>query len=390
MHKVLVACLENWDTLQEVPYVLSKGDCIVDVYCSKKSWLIRNSFFTTWIESSDNIETYIKELSALAENKETPYDWIIPADEKLLKILNDTITSEELFYKLLPLSKIENREMLGSKAGLSTFCEHHNIASPKYIIYDHKTTFNENSFQLNYPVLLKQDLSWGGGGILYCENKESFKANLLKTNPQYNTIIQEYITGKDIGVEALFCKGKLVEYNASEVLTYFDNKFNFTTRRNYYNSKRLAALLNNIGEKIGINGFGSIQFIYKSEDDTYYLLEVDMRPNIWIPYGRFTGHNFSEAVKRFLNPTIPYNQKINNDFEKRKITEVGLFYRDMIRCFKFHDVKGFLQWMFNYKHYWQFIPTYDMILFKHILKELFFKKVVEKITGIFKGNKPTQ
>ncbi|MDE3144834.1 MAG: ATP-grasp domain-containing protein [Bacteroidota bacterium] len=381
MKKALVACIENWDTLQEVPFVLHEGGCIVDVFCSKRSWLITNSYYNNWIESSDDEELYIKELITLAEKKNQPYDWIIPADEKLLKILNDAISSDELFYKILPLAKIENRDILASKAGLSRFCQSHSIASPKYIIYDHKNNFDASSLQLNYPVLLKQDLSWGGGGILFCENEEAFKKNILQTNKAYSTIIQEYITGKDIGVEALFRNGELLECNTGEVLIYFGNKFNFTTKRKYFNNNRLVNELRNIGKQIGINGFASIQFIYKPEDDIYYLLEVDMRPNIWVPYGRFTGHNFSEAVKKFLDPASPAEIK---NIDEEKVTEVAFFYRDIIRCFKFHDFKGILQWLFNYKQYWRFVPTYDKVLFKKNLKELLGNKIKKRIAGLFK------
>jgi predicted ATP-grasp superfamily ATP-dependent carboligase len=228
--------------------------------------------------------------------KEDAYDWIIPADEKLLNVLNDRIHNEEIFYRILPFTKIENRDILASKAGLSRICDKHGIASPKYIVHDHKTTFNTAAFNLRYPVLLKQDLSWGGGGILFCDDEKSFKDNLEKTNKEYATIIQEYITGKDIGVEAMYRDGELVEYNAGEVTTYFDSKFTFTTKRNYFNSKRLEYELREIGKNVGIHGFASIQFNYQTQEDIYYLLEVDIRPNFWLASGRFTGHDFSKAV----------------------------------------------------------------------------------------------
>lgn len=170
MPKVLIACLENWDTLQEIPFIVNKGGCVVDVYCSKNSWLISNSFYHHWIECSNDVEEYVKGLSNLAQNTDSPYDWIIPADEKLLNILNEHIVEEALFYKLLPLTKIENREILASKAGLSQLCEKNGIISPKYIVYNHSTSLDIASFQLKYPVLLKQDLSWGGG-VFYFVNQ---------------------------------------------------------------------------------------------------------------------------------------------------------------------------------------------------------------------------
>ncbi len=376
MAKVLVACLENWDTLMELPFILNKGGCTVDVYCSEKSWLICNSYYHHWIKCADDQDGYVKELVALAHRKEDAYDWIIPADEKLLNVLNDRLSSEEDFYRILPLTKIENRDILASKAGLSRICERHGIDSPKYIVYDHKTSFDTAAFKLRYPVLLKQDLSWGGGGILFCDDEAGFKSNLEKTNKEYATIIQEYITGKDIGVEALYRNGELVEYNSGEVTTYFDSKFTFTTKRNYFNSKRLEGELRNIGKHVGINGFASIQFIYQTTEDIYYLLEVDIRPNFWLPSGRFTGHDFAAAVKRFFTPG-PLPENIIYSDEK-KITEVAIFYRDIIRVLKRKKIIDLLKWIFNYKGYWKFVPTYDKVLFKRIRKELFNKMMGRK------------
>ncbi len=371
MAKVLVACLENWDTLQELPFVLNKGGCTVDVFCSKKSWLISNSYYHNWIECSDDTDTYVKELTELALRKTDAYDWIIPADEKLLNVLNERIHSEELFYRILPLTKIENRDILASKAGLSRICEKYGITSPKYIVYDHKTPFDSHSLQLRYPILLKQDLSWGGGGILFCNNENELQVNLEKANKEYDIIIQEYITGKDIGVEALYRNGELVEYNAGEVTTYFDSKFTFTTKRNYFNSKRLEGELRNIGKHIGINGFASIQFIYQTQEEIYYLLEVDIRPNFWLPSGRFTGHDFSKAVSRFFTPgPLPENAILADE---NKVTEVAIFYRDIIRVLKRKKIIDLLKWVFNYKGCWKFIPLYDKVLFKRVRKELWDK-----------------
>lgn len=371
MAKVLVACLENWDSLQELPFILNKGGCTVDVYCSKKSWLISNSFYHNWIECSDNLEEYIKGLVELSMRKEDAYDWIIPADEKLLNVLNEKIELEEIFFSLLPLTKIENRDILASKVGLSNICDRYGIASPQYMVYDHKMPFDYKIFALQYPVFLKQDLSWGGEGILFCENEASFKTNLEKTNKDYATIIQESINGRDIGVETLYRNGELVEYNAGEVKTYFDSRFSFTTKRDYFNSKRLEGELRNIGKHIGINGFASIQFIHQTTEDIYYLIEVDIRPNFWLTTGRFTGHDFSKAVQRFftLGP-LPENIIYSDE---SIITEAVIFYRDIVRVLKRKKIIDLLKWMFNYKGCWRFIPMYDKKLFKKILKELWSK-----------------
>src|SRR2546423_1160072 len=139
--------------------------------------------------------------------------------------MNERVVSDRLFQKILPLTKIENREILASKTGLSRICEKYSIVSPKYILCTENINIETTSEELRYPVLLKLDFSWGGGGIIFCENSDSFKSSLGQINKKDNVIIQEFITGTDIGIEALFNKGELVTYNASEVLQYFENQF---------------------------------------------------------------------------------------------------------------------------------------------------------------------
>lgn len=380
MYKVLVACIENWDTLMELPAVLVNGGCTVDVYCSKKSWLLKNKFFNKWIESPTDIEVYKQNLMQLSESNDPYYDWIILADEKLLKIFSECpgINNLARCNRILPITKIENKILLGSKKGLSELCLKYNITTPKYLLFNHEPDFDVKQLNLNFPILLKQDLSWGGGGIHMCNNKAEFELALPKLNKDYPFIFQEFITGIDIGVEAFFNNGILLNYNAGEVKKYFKSRFSFTTSRMYFLSEEIKVLLDELGNKFGINGFASIQLIYKESDNKFYLLEADLRPNFYVPYGRFTGQNFSEAIKKKIDPSyiIPPNRLLK---QGEKI-EVAIFYRDIIRCFKQKDILGIFKWVFNYKGYWRFIPIYDLTLFKHILKEMFINKLLQKFS----------
>lgn len=378
MFNVLVACYENWDTLMELPAVLTKGGCSVTVFCSKKSWLLKNKFYINWIESPTNIEEYKQNLVKLSESNDPYYDWIILGDEKLLKVFSEcpTMNTQGRCRRILPVNKLENKMILGSKYGLSELCTKYSITTPKYLQYNHETNFDTTHLPLQFPILLKQDLSWGGGGIVYCNNQTEFEIAIKKLNKDYPYVFQEFIEGKDIGVEAFYCDGVLLNYNAGEVASYFKSKFSFTTKRMYFLSEEIKILVAKIGIAFGINGFASIQLIYKESEKTYYLLEADLRPNIYIPYGRFTGQDFVEAIKKKINPSysIPPNTKLKYG----ETMEIAIFYRDIIRCIKQKDIAGVFRWIINYKGYWRFIPLYDLTLCKHILKELFLNKVLRK------------
>jgi len=162
-YRVLIADYANYDSLAEIPGILSRGGCIVDVYCGKRSWLKRNKYWNKWIACSENEEEYFNTLKAIAETN--AYDWIILSDDPALRIVNDRVIDETLFYKLLPITKIENRELLGSKAGFSNLCAKYNLKTPGYLVYDSTLSEEDICKKLRFPMLLKTDRSEGGTGI---------------------------------------------------------------------------------------------------------------------------------------------------------------------------------------------------------------------------------
>ncbi len=372
MKKILLASVVDWDSLGELPAIFKRGGCLqVDVLCNKDAWLTSNRYYDNWIEIKNGTDELPKQVIQLAQDKTKNYDRIILLDDLIIRLMNESIESEDLFKKILPLTKIENREMLSSKAGFSKVCERNNILSPRFILYSDNLAFNTNVERMNYPLLLKQDLSWSGAGIEFCHDKNSLEEGLTKIAVKENLVVQEYITGEDIGVEALFHKGQLITYNVAKILDYFDTKFTYTTRRVYFRNQEIEELLTTMGKSIGLNGFASISYIYEPNQHKYYLVEVDTRLNNWMSLSHFTGHGFSEGISRIIkagnNPVEVFADKPE---DLGKEIEMALFYRDLRRCWKKKDLKGAMRWVFNYKGYWRFIPLYDGLILRKIFGEI--------------------
>ena len=368
MYKVLLVSIASFfDSTGEIPFMFKRAGCQVDVFCDEHSWLLSNKFYDQWIEASSEAEIFRNDLIALIEQDPDKYDWVVLLEDVVVKLLNDSVTSEWLFKKLLPLTKIENREVLSSKMGLSVICQKYNIATPGFVNYSDGYSHQTITQKLDFPVLLKEDFSFSGIGVHYCEKPEQFEECLNKVRVKTNLIVQEFIKGDDIGLEALFKDGELITYNCAEILSYMYNKFSFTTRRRYYQNDELTALLKTLGKSIGINGFASIQYIYHPERKTYYLIELDIRTNSWMPYSRFTENDFSEGIKRIATQNLNFIQPKTTS---TKSVEVVIFDRDIRRCIKNRDYKGLLRWVFNYKGCWKFIPLYDRRILKRVSKKI--------------------
>ena len=368
MYKVLLVSIASFfDSTGEIPFMFKRAGCKVDVFCDHASWLLSNKYYDDWIKSSDDPETFKNELIALVEKNPEYYDWVVLLEDISIKLLNESVTEERLFKKLLPLTKIENREVLSSKMGLSIVCEKYGIATPRFLNYSDEYDLETIQQKLQFPILLKEDFSFSGIGVHYCDEPWQFEWCLDKALNTTNLVLQEFIKGEDIGLEALFKDGELITYNCAEVLSYMYNRFSFTTRRRYYQNEQITELLKTLGRSIGLNGFASIQYIYHPERKIYYLIELDVRTNSWMPYSRFTEHDFSAGIKRVIDGNISFMEPKTTSTKK---IEVVIFDRDIRRCIKNKDFKGLLKWMFNYKGYWKFIPLYDRRIFKRVTKKI--------------------
>ena len=101
--------------------------------------------------------------------------------------------------------------------------------------------------------------------------------------------------------------------------------------------------------------------MYNELDNTHYLIEVDVRPNAWMFYGKFTGNDFSEAIKKIIRNDLtlvkPPAKYAGKEF---KIT---LYKKDVYRCIIEKDIKGLVNWARNKENRWRYIPLYDGKLF---------------------------
>jgi len=375
MFKVLFACYANWDTTAEIPYLLKTSGCNVDIYCSNKSWLLSNSFHDIWIPSSPQKEKYLEELIILLKKEQ--YDWIILESDVLINYLNAFLEDEDIFKKIMPISNIEHRYMLSSKNGFSKFCIENGIDTPSYYTYNKKEDAEEIKNKLKFPVVNKLEFSWGGTDMFISWNYEEFIANLDKLPTDQNVLIQEYISGEELRIDALYYKGILVSYLSANALDYSKSKFSYNTRRNYYENKLILPQLIELGSKLGLNGFANITYMLDPKTGKYNLIEVDPRPNSWIVYSRFIAkNNFFEGVKRIVSG------EYINGFQKMGIfspnVEIGLFYKDIRRAIWKKDKKGILRWVLNSKGYWRFLPLYDLKLTKRVISEIWEEVFVFK------------
>ncbi len=111
---LLVSIMGIFDATAEIPFMFKRAGCKVDVFCASHAWLRCNRFHDKWIETSEDEQEFKTNLLNLVEKDPDHYDWIVLLDDATIKLMNDSIQSEELFKKILPIlkSRIEKYSVL--------------------------------------------------------------------------------------------------------------------------------------------------------------------------------------------------------------------------------------------------------------------------------------
>jgi hypothetical protein len=354
---VLLAECQGWDSLVDVPYLFAQAGCVVDVYSGRRSWLSMSRHASAFIEKGEGPRAYIAGLRALAESGK--YDWIVFGDDLSARLA--ATLDDEFFKKLGPICKLENRGMLGSKAGLSFACSRYGIPTPAYAIYDGSREPSALAAEVSFPVLVKVDHSAGGSGVFLCVTAADLAAVFSKLGEEEkkNCVIQKYIKGENVAVEAIFKHGVLVTYAYSIATKTLSGEFGTSSERKYVHRPEAVERIRQIGSTLGLHGFASMTFMYDGEE--HYLVEADLRPQVWCLLGRLGGTDFSRGIREFLSDAPVF---VPPQFPEG-VTEryVRHFSRELLWCLEHRDFLGVWHWLCNTDGRWLAFPRHEPRMF---------------------------
>jgi hypothetical protein len=352
-YQVLIADYLNFDMLAEIPYLLSAAACEVNVFARKGSWLIQNSFCHQAVTAPEEPGAFLEAFKKCISEKE--YDWIILGDDALIRMVNEGSFSENLLKKVLPISSLHHAPMLSSKVAFSQTLASVGIPTPLFAVYDGAESVEAAIARVGLPLILKLDTGEGGKGVFFATDTDAAKKILDTVWRAGNKILlQRYVKGKNIAVEALYRNGVLLAYTYAEVIKTLENEFGISSRRRYYPQESVVPLLETVGRKLSLHGFASITLLSESATmQALQIIEIDMRPQTWFRPAIRAGVDFSNAIRLFLS-----GEQMKPSGPTKKVM-LYHFPRDLVWSIKQFDIIGAVAWLLGDQRRWQTIPWYD-------------------------------
>lgn len=293
----------------ELPSLLARAGFEVDVIA--QSALLR---VCPAVKNLTLIEPHMC-LATLARDhcRHKNYDWIIVSNDTALAEIRDADISIEDKLHLLPVKSPADFAHLYSKIGLSRTLVAHGIQTPPFDIAHSATDAVAIGQRLGYPLILKQDSSSGGKGVIGCE-RESDLESVPRPFFDRPVLVQRMVVGKELSLTSVFLHQRLVYYSYAQTRVVCDNKYGPSSVRTYYSTqttdKKIPYELTKLGEAIGAHGIVNITCIESADGSGRYYIEADQRPNVWSNYGRYVGDDMALAIHHWFSSTDPAPQML--------------------------------------------------------------------------------
>lgn len=252
------------------------------------------------IGNHDNCGAFTTELLANTALLETLEGWIIYGDDSTLYEIAHSSLSAERKIEILPIGSIEALSVVGSKAGFTQVSNKYKWKVPHSLVCTSPEDLKRTSTTFGFPFYLKADQ--GGGGT---QVRKIIDSAALADIPEhwFPVVIQEAIEGTECGLGAFFWYGELRFIDFADQLEATE-KLGPTYRRRVFIPESFDALdsLQDMGRVLGIHGFVNASTMYDPQRKSYFIFEMDMRPNAWHFLFSKLGHTIGELTRETSSP----------------------------------------------------------------------------------------
>jgi hypothetical protein len=262
--------------------ILSKSRFVTEFHA------IRNPIFS---EVNDSVDPGLIEFF-----ESTNFDFYIYSSDDLVRCVKNSSLENSTKQLVLPIRNPDYFDLGGSKSALSLALHNLRIRTPDFQVVHDFTDLRKAISEFAGDLILKADIGGGGKRVLAL-NGEQGRSFGQVDETWFPILIQEFVHGDDVSVEAHFMNGELIGWTYTEVLSS-ETRFGPSGVRRYINPPSHDFLdgLELLGQIANLNSFANITFIRSARDGLHYLVEVDLRPNAWHQFGPALGNDWGASL----------------------------------------------------------------------------------------------
>lgn len=275
-HRVLILLGADWSGINRLPPLLLLAGFAVDVFCARNCRLSASQHVTVHVSQAATFSDFVADVGAFLARNETTYCWTLVADDPLLLALS-AHRQQEWVQRLLPASGA-GLDFLLSKLAFPILAARAGIRVPKSFVHRDPDTLKAAAEQLGYPLILKRPQGFSGQSVFRIESRARLDAMLQALQADAGLLLQEQITGVEIGATAIWQHGRLLAWLAFEKVRTWPGRFGPASMVRLCAPPQMQGMLEIMGQVSGFHGLGGADFM-RDEIGNLFALEQHGRPN---------------------------------------------------------------------------------------------------------------
>jgi hypothetical protein len=312
---------------QRLPEVLAGPGVRITVVGGRRNPLRRSQFvdeFVEFVELDDGADGIAGALLARPDVIESLRGWIVFGDDTTMFRLatSDLPMSEKL--RILPVRKAAGLTMLGSKVGLELVLREAGVAGPRTAIAGTRDEVASAVGQLaDVPRLLVKGAEGAAGERVRWWRNDADQI----PDAWFPIVVQEFVSGPTVSVEALFRNGELVGWLYSRMTSDIVGG-GPSTARCYLStpSRDFVDDLGLVAKTAGLHGFANCSMVWSPAEGRHRLFEVDVRPNAWAQFGPALGVDWARQMTDMMpgcaEPRIAPDERVAVHLYPRELIDV--------------------------------------------------------------------
>lgn len=268
-----------------MPEVISGRGLSVSVLGSTRGLLQGSSFIDSYSALASAPHDFSQALDSDPDLVNRGDDWVLYDSDQLIRALARGSWPDALKRELLPASTDVGLSALGSKVGQQALAEAAGAATPATRVVGTREDISRAMQERAGPLLLKADVGGGGAQVWPLHGPHDL-AKIPRLDEHLPALVQEWIEGGLISVEALFRRGQLLGLQYSRIERAMGRGLGPSTVRRFLDPPReVVDTLHALGDAGGLHGFGNLTFVRCHRQQRHLLIECDMRINTCVQYG---------------------------------------------------------------------------------------------------------
>jgi hypothetical protein len=290
--EVLIVSSANWHGLGRVPRYLSLAGAKVSALAVPGSFLEASSFVAERFPASEDADETLERLRRLFERRR--YSWVILGDDVIVDRAVQR-RDEAWIAALLPTQKgAAAASALISKCAFSRAMGVCGVPMAPGRAASGYAEVSAAARELGFPVMVKPDLGFSGGGLFSADSDEELAALAPRISGDY--IVERKLPGEVGGTAVLFDRGRPAWWFSFLKVGVFPAPYGPSCRRLPMEPPGLEPILESIGAALGLHGFFGVDWILPP-GGRLSVIELNGRP---IPMAGPTRH-FQEALPAALD-----------------------------------------------------------------------------------------